>query len=66
MDEAAALEHLEKLARNRDLSPRRLLLDFVAGAGFTGIAVVIRAERSQAFAAAAFFTRTSAYDALVM
>jgi hypothetical protein len=42
------------------------MLSAVFGGGFTVAAVVIGAERSQAFAAAAFFTRTSAYDALVM
>ena len=35
------------------------MLSAVFGGGFTATAVVIGAERSQAFAASAFFTRTS-------
>jgi hypothetical protein len=38
----------------------------VSGGGFCATALVIGAERSQALAASAFFTRTSAYDALVI
>jgi hypothetical protein len=52
----------------RALRPGAVTAMFIAvfGGGFCATAVVIGAERSQAFAAAAFFTRTSAYDALVM
>src|SRR5438094_10667153 len=42
------------------------ILSAVFGGGFTATAVVTGAARSQAFAAAVFLTRTSAYDALVM
>jgi hypothetical protein len=38
----------------------------VFGGGVCATAVVIGAERSQALAASAFFTRTSEYDALVI
>ncbi len=38
----------------------------VFGGGFCATAVVIGADRIHALAASAFFTRTSAYDALVI